>query len=148
MTRSIKHALAFVACILACGTLTPTAHADAPIDTTPRSIIGDCEFQLDKPHNSHHNPGHVNSAARIKCNTAKKYLGVEVRITAWQGSFNPFFEGKYKNDSGTARTASAAATTDHCNYAAYSAEAWYLVIDHNDVRTEEYLGFNKIPVTC
>lgn len=148
MPRAIQRAFTLAMCAAAFGVLAPAANATEPADATPRSVKGDCEFLLDKPHASHHNPGHVNSAARIKCKTTKKYLGVEVRIIAWQGAKNPIFDGKYKNDSGTARTVSAAATTDHCNYDSFTAEGWFLVVDHNGLRTEEYLIFPKVPVSC
>jgi hypothetical protein len=108
--------------------------------------VADCDFNLDWPHESHHVPGTVDSMAVIKCNTSKKYLGVEV----WLTKLTPYVDqdyDSYVSNSGTGKWAGATAALG-CSGGTFQARAEFLMVDHNDTRYERSHSTPVITLSC
>lgn len=142
-----------VTAVLSGAILTPGPALAAEDDGgfTVQERISDCNFNLDWPHDSHHNPGRANSNAVIKCDSPKKYLGLQVRLLERTGGGHlaQVGYGEYVNNSGTGRTISKAATSDSCHSESqYLAEASFLVVEQNDNRIDPEHKTPLVSVSC
>ena len=108
--------------------------------------VADCNFNLDWPHKSVHEPGMVSSNGVINCKNPKAYIGVETWLyTVTCGCL--FSYGKAKNDSGLGVYVNAAAA-DNCKTGIYYARAEFLMVEHNGTRHERSHKTSPVLINC
>ncbi|ATE55177.1 hypothetical protein CNX65_19360 [Actinosynnema pretiosum] len=130
--------------------LIPESELLAVGEVRPMESVSDCNFNLDWPHNSGHVAGNVTSNGVIKCNSKKKYLGVETylyRESPNPGYFKLVAQNSAVNNSGNGSYVGAAAALG-CVSARYYARAEFLMVEGNDARHERTHRTPEIQVNC
>lgn len=141
-TRSFTRRAATM--LVASVALATTSSLVAPSASAER--VSDCDFNLDWPHLSAHEPGKVTSNAVISCRFGKLYLGVETKLAPVPFG-GVFYTGEAVNNSGVGTYVHAAGATD-CRPGEYYAQAEFLMVEADGTRHERSHKTPTVTVAC